>query len=59
MDQKINTFKYHVSCTNGKISVRINLFLLYNTIEWDNGGKIGNKNKFILNELESTNITEI
>ena len=24
-----NTFKYHVSCTDGKISVRINLFFTY------------------------------
>ena len=24
----MNTFKYHVSCTDGKISVQINLFLL-------------------------------
>ena len=25
VDEIINTFKYHVSCTDGKISVRINL----------------------------------
>ena len=43
----INTFKYHVSFTDGKISVRINLlFYLFFTvvpsnIGWDNGGKIG------------------
>ena len=33
--RKINTFKYHVSCTDAK-----------NWIEWDDGGKIGNKNNF-------------
>ena len=27
-NKHINTLKYHVSCTDGKISVRINLFLL-------------------------------
>ena len=32
----INTFKYHVSCTDGMISVRINLlFYLF----WDDGEK--------------------
>ena len=81
----INTFKYHVSCTEGKISVRIIYFYYYFSIvvplqlstaqarrqknfqhpirhvenvalttkglqerkqrEWDDGEKIGNKNK--------------
>ena len=76
----INTFKYHVSCTDGKISVGIIYFysLFFHrhpshrlcflscrpfvvnvtfptglvqdrkentTCEWDDGGKIGNKNK--------------
>ena len=76
---KVNTFKYHVLCTDGKISVR-NIYFYYllfhhrpthklcllyrrpfvinatrpvekayrneNTnCEWDEGGKIGNKNK--------------
>ena len=50
-----NTFKYHVSCTDGKISVRINLLLLPifpslsdSIVEWDDGEKIGNTNKLIL-----------
>jgi hypothetical protein len=88
----VNTCKYHVSYTDGKISVRIHLFLLpifppsphsivvflscrpfvvittfstglvgrceccgynerptgkENTIEWDDGGRIGNKNTFL------------
>ena len=37
----INTFKYHVFCIDGKISVRINLPIgqkhTYN--RWDDGGK--------------------
>ena len=51
----INTFKYHVSCIDGKISVRIKLVLLFHrrtiqysylcfsTIEWDDG-ETGNSN---------------
>ena len=51
------TFKHHVSCTDGKISVRNKTYSecrvnderptgkKNTTIEWDDGGKIGNKNK--------------
>ena len=38
------TFKYHVSCTDGKISVGINLLFylfLHRPFGWDDGGKIG------------------
>ena len=78
LSDSINTFKYCVLCTNGKISVRIIYLLFYFifflfpvgkktqllnrttvekytikinnrkeniTIEWDDGGKIVNRNK--------------
>ena len=45
----INTFKYHVSYTNGKISVRINLlfYLFFTNFGWDDGENRKN-NKLIL-----------
>ena len=33
----INTFKFHVSCTDGKISVRINLLFYLRNIQMWNG----------------------
>ena len=52
----LDTSKCYVSCTDGKITFRINYYNFSGkkntTIEWDDCGKIGNKNKLFLTFLD-------
>ena len=51
---RINTFKYHVSCTGGKISVRINLlFYLFFTVVPSNSCVFLSSRLFVVNTFSS------
>jgi len=52
---KINTFKYHILFTDGKVSVRINIVLpLFSTVVPSNSGMFLSYRPFVVNTTFST-----
>ena len=57
----INTFKYHVLCTDGKISVRINLlcYLYFSTVVPSNICTFQSCRSFVVNTTFSTGLVSV